>query len=815
MAPRWLKASALGALFAHAELVSVEDEASLLQRKSIENKKMRLSRQACGDGLTLALSGDNLVENDLHNGGSLVFGNVHPDLDGVDLEISVSGGGGFPVGTHDGCPGSTPDCPAGSPYCPANPANTRMHGDFVQFSMMCGTSDEHLSSTTLKFELKQSGSAMNLEHFTISVYDVDEGVDSTTGQVQGRETVRACGADAIHMPLEPTADLNIAQLNVNKFEDGCTEVISSHFGSVHNNPSSAALDADQASRTVDFVFNGVNQAELTFSLSECRCGRNLLFAFTPAVACFLPPTTTPAPDQPPVEPEVEPQVCFAIGDPHVKRFDSRNRINMYDDGDFWLIRSDELKVQVRNWAKHWRGQASMKVMAITGSLMNDQVLIIDGPSQKVQLDGAEILAAGSVWSFDGDGPLAGLHIDRQFAEAEANNELVDTVILRLQQGAITIRVNVWPNGHIDSAISMRPLSGQDGWCGNFNGDDSDDELVNLNERFPAMSNDDPERLFRTRNTDFIGCYAADWTSGNMRAAPGDGYTVNECASACHASNFFARRNGERCYCGDSHDFQVAHFSHQAKCHACQSDPNTWDDLFSMENGADCVFSFLGPNREELSLDDCPNRQAAETHCGNLHSDDEEAHNDCVFDACFAPGNQDVESEAPETSFVSCYELDTDNFMTFAGDHKTVNGCALACEGHAFFARRNGEQCFCGGSPNIELHSVSTQCGLCQTSPSTFSERRMLNSNSDCVYSYGESVVAQFGSMCPAEFPYAYRPNRNFDFCCATAEDLHGEPNNNRENRWQRSRHCWDHDYMRCPNKPCSDFVMPAELQVEG
>lgn len=68
----------------------------------------------------------------------------------------------------------------------------------------------------------------------------------------------------------------------------------------------------------------------------------------------------------------------------------------------------------------------------------------------------------------------------------------------------------------------------------------------------------------------------------------------------------------------------------------------------------------------------------------------------------------------------------------------------------------------------------------------------------------ESVAA--GNMCPQEFPYAYRPNNGFDYCCATGEDKWKNPVKNMDpNRQRRSDSCKGDAYHKCPKAPCADF----------
>ena len=47
------------------------------------------------------------------------------------------------------------------------------------------------------------------------------------------------------------------------------------------------------------------------------------------------------------------------------------------------------------------------------------------------------------------------------------------------------------------------------------------------------------------------------------------------------------------------------------------------------------------------------------------------------------------------------------------------------------------------------------------------------------------------NQCPPDFPYAYRPKKNFDYCCATAADNRGNAEINAGPRSSRSDNCKD------------------------
>lgn len=62
-----------------------------------------------------------------------------------------------------------------------------------------------------------------------------------------------------------------------------------------------------------------------------------------------------------------------------------------------------------------------------------------------------------------------------------------------------------------------------------------------------------------------------------------------------------------------------------------------------------------------------------------------------------------------------------------------------------------------------------------------------------------------GGKCPATHPWAYRPSKNFDYCCAFADDWFGTVliNSNAE-KSARAASCRGHTFVRCENPPCAD-----------
>ena len=63
-----------------------------------------------------------------------------------------------------------------------------------------------------------------------------------------------------------------------------------------------------------------------------------------------------------------------------------------------------------------------------------------------------------------------------------------------------------------------------------------------------------------------------------------------------------------------------------------------------------------------------------------------------------------------------------------------------------------------------------------------------------------------GRRCPEKFPYAYRPDRGFDYCCASEDDNDGNLGVNAGPMEFRADNCKSHDFTECPMPPCADYA---------
>lgn len=155
------------------------------------------------------------------------------------------------------------------PNAIGNPAANKAMGQFVQLNLKCG------EKATFTVRLEKEGVPISIPEVVLSVYDVDEG-----NWARGRETVTVCD----HVKTVTTDPNEV----VREDEGACTHLTSTKKGNGRDNPDTLPLSELQAMRSGDFLFTDCGSATIGFELAPCNGGaRNILFAFQPAVSCWL------------------------------------------------------------------------------------------------------------------------------------------------------------------------------------------------------------------------------------------------------------------------------------------------------------------------------------------------------------------------------------------------------------------------------------------------------------------------------------------------------------------------------------------------
>jgi len=202
--------------------------------------------------------------------------------------------------------------------------------------------------------------------------------------------------------------------------------------------------------------------------------------------------------------------CMIWGDPHVNVFDSvdpdgdaigASVVNIYGHGEYWLVRGQDISIQGLYNATQWSidGQSATRAIAIGGGFMRGHTLIIEAMDGEMTWDGDSIMQDfPSSFMFE-DIVSAHYHeLEKPIDQAESFRPIYGMDV-DLPLG-VRVRVNRWAR-HVDVLIAMRPQpGGQDGHCGNFNFDASDDTLESIGSR-TSLRVSAQDSLFHVTGTD--------------------------------------------------------------------------------------------------------------------------------------------------------------------------------------------------------------------------------------------------------------------------------------------------------------------------
>jgi len=193
--------------------------------------------------------------------------------------------------------------------------------------------------------------------------------------------------------------------------------------------------------------------------------------------------------------------CTFWGDPHLITFDGA-RPSFYGDGEYWIVKNDAVKIQGRFMGtKYTFGLAATQKVAVGGPFIGNHVIEVE-PMEKefggsILVDGEPVLAQYGTYSVGG---VATLTYDGvgELPDMAASQWTKNIVHMYLPQG-VSLTVYRWGN-YLDLRIKMPPLrGGQDGSCGNFNGDPADDTTQAIFERVGVRVGQG-EMLFKNRAT---------------------------------------------------------------------------------------------------------------------------------------------------------------------------------------------------------------------------------------------------------------------------------------------------------------------------
>jgi hypothetical protein len=177
---------------------------------------------------------------------------------------------------------------------------------------------------------------------------------------------------------------------------------------------------------------------------------------------------------------------------------------------------------------------------------------------------------------------------------------------------------------------MDSVAGQDGHCGNFNGNGADDDTSSIKQRMSEQVAGE-DLLFPGKNITYIGCFVEDPSNRDLPTSKGGPLSLQACSRLCSGFTYFGRSKNQECWCGNNERLYNELASNQCDCR-----PN------AVNQGGDsnCVYTYYdAQSPPELTLADCPADTAiqADTACRAAMPDtsSQEAIDACVLDYCFA------------------------------------------------------------------------------------------------------------------------------------------------------------------------------------
>jgi len=163
-------------------------------------------------------------------------------------------------------------------------------------------------------------------------------------------------------------------------------------------------------------------------------------------------------------------------------FDNK-RVDFYTPGEYWIVKSTTVWIQGLYKPTHaTSGLSVMKEIAFGGPFMQSHKLIVGATTA----------------SFDGQMILTGFPSDFKHALVTARFDGVGATMQDGRQGkalkivhltlplSVNVQINRWTEpaegNYINAKITMPAQPAQDGHCGNFNGNQADDDRLQIRAR---------------------------------------------------------------------------------------------------------------------------------------------------------------------------------------------------------------------------------------------------------------------------------------------------------------------------------------------
>mmetsp|Transcript_100557 Transcript_100557/g.307308 ORF Transcript_100557/g.307308 Transcript_100557/m.307308 type:complete len:320 (-) Transcript_100557:47-1006(-) len=181
-----------------------------------------------------------------------------------------------------------------------------------------------------------------------------------------------------------------------------------------------------------------------------------------------------------------PGSCLIWGDPHIETFD-HGRADFFGEGEVWLVRSKNISIQARYEATPFtHGLAATGAVAVGGPFIRRHVLKVSSMHGGVISWDDEPILPRLGTSFNASG-FGEIRYDGEGKLVDSAQEHLEKHIVHVDLPGVHMQVVRWSH-HVNVRITMLPAQGgQDGHCGNFNGNPIDDDMGSLEARVPGVT----------------------------------------------------------------------------------------------------------------------------------------------------------------------------------------------------------------------------------------------------------------------------------------------------------------------------------------
>lgn len=208
----------------------------------------------------------------------------------------------------------------------------------------------------------------------------------------------------------------------------------------------------------------------------------------------------PSKSQPPVV-LGPPGICKIFGDPHLITFDQKH-VSFYSQGEYWIVKSQTVHIQGRYFPTPvTHGLSATKEIVVGGPFLNGHKFRISALT--ATWDGQPILQGfPSQWS-NPDPPVQATY-DSNGKQLQRGRDGKQFHIVHVTFPMnVALQINRWnepgEGDYINIEITMPAQPGQDGHCGNFNGNPQDDDRLSIRARVGTTGVPQGELLFNTKH----------------------------------------------------------------------------------------------------------------------------------------------------------------------------------------------------------------------------------------------------------------------------------------------------------------------------